>query len=141
MVARDQHLRLGRVYIFEQIEDYQREAEKVECRGVWGCEDGKIVYYIKIGELDALEVSSRWNGSLHQQRFEVKSKIKEILLKDERALRMKSKFTQAKEGDANSKLFHRLMNARTSKNSITRLEQEYGSFAEGEDDIVKDVIE
>ena len=41
----------------------------------------------------------------------VKRKLKKIFLEKERALRMKTKFTWAKEGDANIKLFHSSMNA------------------------------
>ena len=52
---------------------------------------------------------------------------------------MKSKFIWAKEGDANSKLFHSLMNARKSKNVITRLELEDGSLIDSENDIVREI--
>ena len=53
----------------------------------------------------------------------VKGKLERFLMQEERAVRMKSKFTWAKEGDANTNLFHRLMNARKAKNVITRLER------------------
>ena len=38
----------------------------------------------------------------------VRSKLRELLLLEERALRQKSMFKWAKEGDASSKLFHKL---------------------------------
>ena len=90
----------------------------------------------RIKELDVLESSRIWNNQLNQERFTVKSKLEKILLKEERALRMKSKFTWAKEGDANTKLFHCLMNARKAKNVITKLELKDGSFVDKEEDIV-----
>ena len=69
----------------------------------------------------------------------VKSILEQTTLEEERALRMKSKFTWAKEGDANSKLFHNLMNARKSKNVITRLELEDGSLIDSENDIIREI--
>ena len=54
---------------------------------------------------------------------------------------MKSKFIWAKEGDANSKLFHSLVNARKSKNVITRLELEDGSLIDSEIDIFREITD
>ncbi|PON32619.1 hypothetical protein PanWU01x14_359880 [Parasponia andersonii] len=50
-------------------------------------------------------------------------------------------FIWAKEGDVNTNLFHRLMNARKAKNSIIKLELEDGNFVDKEEDIVKEVTE
>ena len=52
---------------------------------------------------------------------------------------MKSKFSWAKEGAANTKLFHSLMNARKSKNVITKLELDDESLADAKDDIVREI--
>ena len=52
---------------------------------------------------------------------------------------MKTTFIWAKEGDANTKLFHSLMNARKVKNVITKLELEDGSFIDREEDVVREV--
>ncbi|PON53283.1 hypothetical protein TorRG33x02_305890 [Trema orientale] len=97
--------------------------------------------YRRVRELDALEGSWNWNDLLKQERHDLKCEVEEIIFKEVRTLRMKSKFTWAKEGDANTKLFHSLMNARKSKNSITRLEMDDGSFVDREEDIVKVVTE
>ena len=91
----------------------------------------------RIKELDVLESSGSWDSYL-EERFTVKSKLERILTQEERALRMKSKLTQAKERDANTKLFHRLLNARKAKNVITRLEAEDGNVVDKEVDIVRD---
>ena len=93
----------------------------------------------RIKELDVLEYSGSWNNQLKEERFVVKAKLEKTILEEERALRMKSKFIWAKEGDANSKLFHSLMNARKSKNVITRLELEDGRLIDSEEDIVREI--
>lgn len=49
---------------------------------------------------------------------------------------MTSKFSWAKEGAVNSKLFHRLMNTPKSKNCITKLGLEDESIVDKEGDIV-----
>ena len=90
----------------------------------------------RIKEFDVLEALGVWNNQLKDERVNVKSKLEKILLKEERDLRIKSKFTQAKERDGNRKLFHSLMNARKAKNIITKLELEDGSFVYKEEDIV-----
>ncbi|PON85440.1 hypothetical protein TorRG33x02_187200 [Trema orientale] len=92
-------------------------------------------------ELDALKGSGRWNDQLIQERLVVKCELEEIIFKEEIALCMKSKFSWAKEGDTNIKLFHRLMNARNSKNFITRIELEDRSYIKREKEIVKVVTE
>ena len=70
----------------------------------------------------------------------VKTNLEKSILKEGRALRMKTKFTRAKEGDANTKLFHSLMNARKAKNVITKIELEDVRFVDQEDDIVHEII-
>ena len=91
----------------------------------------------RIKELDTLEYSGSWNEGLKEEWFTVKSKLERLLFQEERALRMKSKFTWAEEGDANTKLFHRLMNARKAKNVITRLETQNGFVVDKDSDIVR----
>ena len=46
---------------------------------------------------------------------------------------MKSKFIWAKEGDANTKLFHSLMNGRRAMNAILKLERTNGELITGEE--------
>ena len=52
---------------------------------------------------------------------------------------MKSKFIWAKEGDANTKLFHSLMNAKKAKNVISKIELENESFTDIEEDVVREI--
>ena len=90
----------------------------------------------RIKELDALESS---NNQLKEERYVAKTIPKKTILEEDRALRMKSKFTWAREGDANTKLFHSLLNARKAKNVITKLELDDGSIVDSEDDIVREI--
>ena len=91
----------------------------------------------RIKELDVLEAFGAWNNQLKEDRYVVKTILAKTILYEERALRMKTKFSWAREGDANSKLFHSLMNARKAKNVITKLELDDGSIVDSEDDIVR----
>ena len=69
----------------------------------------------------------------------MKANLEKLTLEEERTLRMKSKFIWAKEGDAHSKRFPTIMNARKSKNVITRLELEDGRLVDSEEDIVREI--
>ena len=111
----------------------------MESRGVRGFEKQKQSLLRRIKELNGLESSGNWNNELREERFIVRSKLEKTLLEEERALRMKTKVTWAKQRDANTKLFHSLWNARKSKNVITKLELEDGSFVDKEEDIVREI--
>ena len=50
------------------------------------------------------------------------------------------KIQWAKQGDANSRLFHRLLNARTSKNCISKIELDSGEIVTSEEDIVREIV-
>ena len=71
----------------------------------------------------------------------VRSNLEKIFFEGERAIRMKTKVTWAKQGNANTKLFHNLMNARKAKNVITKLELEDGSFVNKEEDIIREITD
>ena len=94
----------------------------------------------RIKELDVLEGSTDWNVNLEEERFKAKSDWYELIMKEERATMMKSKFTWAKEGDANSKLFHNLMNGRRARNAITKLERANGELLTENEEIAQEII-
>ena len=73
----------------------------------------------RIKEIDNLEGSADWNLNLREERSKVKSDWFDLIIREEQAVKMKSKFKWAKEEDANIKLFHNLMNGRRAKNAIT----------------------
>ena len=78
--------------------------------------------------------------NLEEERSKVKSKWYELIIREEGATMMKSKFTWAKEGDANTKLFHNLMNERRARNAITKLERTNGELICGQEDIAEEGI-
>ena len=59
---------------------------------------------------------------------------------EERALRQKSKFLRAREGDVNSKLFYKLMNSRKANNFISKLEKVDGTLLDLEDFVIVEVL-
>ena len=94
----------------------------------------------RIKELDILEGSAEWNLNLEEERSKAKSDWYELILKEERATMMKSKFTWAKKGDANTKLFHNLMNGRRATNAISKLERTNGEVLSGEENILEEIL-
>ena len=69
----------------------------------------------RLGELDGLEGTSRWNVNFIEERKRIKRDLSELLIVNERSVRLKARVQWAKDGDANSKFFHGLLNARKSK--------------------------
>lgn len=55
--------------------------------------------------------------------------------------RQKMRLRWVKEGDANSKLFHNVVNNRRNKSSISRLEKENGEVVQNIEDVLKELIE
>ena len=94
----------------------------------------------RLKELDRLESSGNWSGDLRQERVNVKKELNGILVKKEIMVRQKLKIQWAKQGDANSSLFHRLLNARKSKNFISKIELDSGEILTREEDIVREII-
>ena len=86
-------------------------------------------------ELDTLESSANWNEDLRRERAMVKKELNDIMVKKEIVTMQKLKVQWAKEGDANSGLFHRLLNARKSKNLISKIEMDNGEVLTREEDM------
>uniref|UniRef100_A0A803P465 Reverse transcriptase domain-containing protein n=1 Tax=Cannabis sativa TaxID=3483 RepID=A0A803P465_CANSA len=100
----------------------------------------KIAMERRLMLLDSLEASNEWNQSLMEERRAIKKEWQQLVFEEERGVWMKSKCKWAKEGDANSRFFHNLLNARKSRNTISRIEREDGSFLEEKEEIVKEII-
>ncbi|PON51292.1 hypothetical protein PanWU01x14_217610, partial [Parasponia andersonii] len=92
----------------------------------------------KVSALDVLEGSEDWNEQTREERVLLKSELHEILFKKDRAARQKVKIQWAKEGDAKTKLFHRMLNAQKSRNFISKIELENGEILNREEDIVRE---
>ena len=94
----------------------------------------------RLKELDMLESSATWSEELREEREKLKKELNDILVKREIVSRQKMKVQWAKEGDANSRLFHSLLNARTSKNLISKIELDNGQVLTREEDIVPEIV-
>ena len=82
----------------------------------------------RLKELDSLEVSGNWTADYKGEREILKRDLIDIMIKKEISFSQKLKVQWAKEGDANSKLFHSLLNARKSKNFISKIEWDNGEM-------------
>ena len=100
----------------------------------------KMKFEKRIKEIDNLEGSTGWNLNLQEERSRVKSDWYELIIKEEWATMMKSKFKWAKDGDANTKFFHNLMNGRRATNAMAKLERTNGELITEETGIVEEII-
>ena len=96
--------------------------------------------YNRLKELDRFETEAIWNEDLRRERVNLKKELHDITVKKEIMTRQKLRVQWAKEGDANSRLFHRLLNARKSKNLISKIERDNGEVLTNEEDIVGEIV-
>ena len=94
----------------------------------------------RLKELDGLESSGNWSTEYKRERESVKKELSELLVKKEISIRQKMKIQWANEGDANSRLFHRLLNVRKSKNFISKIELDNGEVLTREEDVVREIV-
>ena len=91
--------------------------------------------YNRLKELDRMESEENWNEDFRGGRVNLKKELNDIMVKKEIVTMQKLKVQWAKEGDANSGLFHRLLNARKSKNLISKIEMDNGEVLTREEDM------
>ena len=96
--------------------------------------------YNRLKDLDREETSENWTEELRVERDTLKKELHDIMVKKEISIRQKLKVQWAKEGDANTRLFHRLLNARKSKNFISKIELDNGEVVTREEDIVREIV-
>ena len=70
----------------------------------------------------------------------MKKDLIDIMVKKEISIRQKLKIQWAKEKDANSRLFHNLLDTRKSKNFISKIELDNGEVLTTEEDAVREVV-
>uniref|UniRef100_A0A803PIR5 Reverse transcriptase domain-containing protein n=1 Tax=Cannabis sativa TaxID=3483 RepID=A0A803PIR5_CANSA len=95
----------------------------------------------RILALDKIEGINLSNQSLAEDRRNLKREWQRYVFEEERSLWLKSKCKWAKEGDANSRMFHNLLNARKARNTISRIEKTDGSTLDKEEEIVAELID
>ena len=100
----------------------------------------EVALYNRLKELDRLEGLGNWSVQLKEDREALKKELNEILFKKEISVRQKLKIQWTKEGDANSRLFHRLLNVRKSKNFISKIELDSWEVLTREEDVAKKIV-
>ena len=100
----------------------------------------EAAFHSRLQELDREECSGNWSEELRQERANLKQDLNEVSAKHDIMVRQKMKIQWAKHGDANSSLFHRLLNTRKSKNYISKIELDNGEILSREEDIVREII-
>ena len=67
-------------------------------------------------------------------------KLEEIILREEIHWRQKAKVKWVKDGDCNSKLFHKVANGRRNRNFIKFLENERGLVLDNSESITEEIL-
>ena len=94
----------------------------------------------RVEEIDRKEGSPEWVSELQEERRGLKRRHFSLMEREDRALKLKCKSIWVREGDANTKLFHRLLSARRTRNTISKLEIEEGAILEDEEEIIKKIV-
>ena len=79
-----------------------------------------------LGRIDLFEQEGNLNHDLLLERTLKRKELEELLLKEEVYWRQKSRIKWIKEGDCNSKFFHRVANGRRNKKFIKSLVSKEG---------------
>ncbi|KAK9154956.1 hypothetical protein Sjap_002436 [Stephania japonica] len=83
-----------------------------------------------IDHLDREEAEGRWDAQKIAQRSAAKNDLDRAVLHENRIASQKLRVKWAKEGDANTKFFHKMLGVRRNKNCIERLCLADGTFTE-----------
>ncbi|RVW16109.1 Transposon TX1 uncharacterized 149 kDa protein [Vitis vinifera] len=79
-----------------------------------------------LANFDAIEQEGGLNPDLISQRVSRKGELEELILREEIHWRQKAKVKWVKEGDCNSKFYHKVANGRRNRKYIKELENERG---------------
>lgn len=78
---------------------------------------------------------------MQEERRLLKHRLFSLIGKEDRASKLRCKSTWAREGDAYTKIFHRLLSVRRTRNSISKLESDDGIALEDEEKCSKIIVE
>ncbi|KAK9131277.1 hypothetical protein Sjap_011764 [Stephania japonica] len=84
----------------------------------------------RILRLDEAEGQSRWGNEMVEERKGLKHVLEHVLLMEGRVAHQKLKAKWAKKGDANTKLFQRMLSMRKGRNIIDRIQADTGKLTE-----------
>ena len=103
-------------------------------KGVFGdLRKGKSTITLDIERIERLEQEGNLSQDLIALRNLRRKELEEVLLKEEEHWRQGSRIKWIKEGDSNSKFFHRVENGRWKKKFINLLESKEGETLSGSD--------
>ncbi|RVX23461.1 Transposon TX1 uncharacterized 149 kDa protein [Vitis vinifera] len=101
---------------------------------------GKKTILDEIANIDVIEQEGVLSFDLSAQRVERKWELEELILREEIHWRQKAKVKWVKDGDCNSKLFHKVANGRRNKNFIKFLENERGLVLDNSESIIEEIL-
>ncbi|RVW91061.1 Transposon TX1 uncharacterized 149 kDa protein [Vitis vinifera] len=94
----------------------------------------------EIANIDAIEQEGALSSNLAAQRVIRKGELEELILREEIHWRQKAKVKWVKDGDCNSKLFHKVANGRQNRNFIKFLENERGLVLDNSESITEEIL-
>ncbi|RVW83327.1 LINE-1 retrotransposable element ORF2 protein [Vitis vinifera] len=100
----------------------------------------KKIILDEIANIDANEQEGALSSDLAAQRVVRKGELEEIILREEIHWRQKAKVKWVKDGDYNSKLFHKVANGRRNRNFIKFLENERGLVLDNFESIIEEIL-
>ena len=94
----------------------------------------------EITNIDAIEQEEVLSSDLSAQRVLRKGELDELILREEIHWRQKAKVKWVKDGDYNSKFFHKVANDRRNRNFIKFLENERGLVLDNFESISEEIF-
>ncbi|RVW68262.1 hypothetical protein CK203_063575 [Vitis vinifera] len=94
----------------------------------------------EIANIDAIEQEGALSSDLVAQRVVRKGELEELILREEIHWRQKAKVKWVKDGDCNSKLFHKVANGIRNMNFIKFLENERGLVLDNSESITEEIL-
>ncbi|RVW74737.1 hypothetical protein CK203_047892 [Vitis vinifera] len=101
---------------------------------------GKKHILDEITNIDAIEQEEVLSSDLSAQRVLRKGELDELILREEIHWRQKAKVKWVKDGDYNSKFFHKVANDRRNRNFIKFLENERGLVLDNFESISEEIF-
>ncbi|RVX08311.1 hypothetical protein CK203_017644 [Vitis vinifera] len=93
-----------------------------------------------LANFDAIEQAGGLTSKLLSQRASRKGEIEELILREEIHWRQKARVKWVKEGDCNSKFFHKVANGRRNRKYIKELENERGLVLKNVESITEEIL-
>ncbi|KAJ9701108.1 hypothetical protein PVL29_006452 [Vitis rotundifolia] len=95
----------------------------------------------EIANIDVMEQEGVLSLDLSAQRVIRKGELEEVILMEEIHWRQKANVKWVKDGDCNSKLFHKVANGRQNRNFIKSLENERGLVLDNSESITEEILQ